>query len=115
MGSVIVAEHNGAPIFLRDIADVHEGYQPRLGQIGVDENNDTIEAIVLLNRDEKSLPALAGVRAKVQALNSGLLPPGMKIRPLYDRTDLINLTTATVRHLVLLGVFLMLPFPLSPL
>jgi cobalt-zinc-cadmium resistance protein CzcA len=106
MGSVIVAEHNGAPIFLRDIADVHEGYQPRLGQIGVDENNDTIEAIVLLNRDEKSLPALAGVRAKVQALNSGLLPPGMKIRPLYDRTDLINLTTATVRHLVLLGVFL---------
>ena len=62
MRNVLIAEHNNVPIFLGDIADVHEGNQPRLGQVGVDGNNDTVEAIVLLNRGEQSLPALAGVR-----------------------------------------------------
>ncbi len=106
MQNVVVAEHNGAPIFLHDVADVREGFQPRLGQVGVDQNNDTVEGIVLLNRGEESLPALAALRQKIKALNHGLLPPGMQVKTLYDRTDLIHNTTGTVRHLVLTGILL---------
>jgi cobalt-zinc-cadmium resistance protein CzcA len=109
MKSVLVAERNGIPVFLRDVADVHEGYQPRLGQVGINHDADAIEGIVLLQRGEQSLPALQALRAKVAALNEqGLLPRGMKIQTLYDRTTLVQLTTSTVQHVVLTGLALVL-------
>lgn len=106
MKSVVVAERNGVPVFLRDIADVHEGFQPRLGQVGIDHDDDAVEGIVLLQRGEQSLPALAALRNRMEALNHGLLPRGMQLKTIYDRTDLINLTTTTVRHVVLEGLTL---------
>ncbi|HEY7788950.1 MAG TPA: CusA/CzcA family heavy metal efflux RND transporter [Vicinamibacterales bacterium] len=106
MRHVLVSEQHGVPIFLRDLADVHEGVQPRLGRIGMDRDDDIVEGIVLLQRGEQSLPALERLRQKIAALNGGLLPPGMKIRPIYDRTDLINVTTHTIRDIVALGLVL---------
>ncbi len=106
MKKILVAEHKGVPVFLRDLADIHEGFQPPLGRIGVDENSNEVEGIVLLQKGEQSLPALRALHKKISALNGGLLPRGMKIHPLYDRTDLIHITTATVRHLVLMGLLL---------
>jgi cobalt-zinc-cadmium resistance protein CzcA len=106
MRKVLVADHNGVPVYLGDLGDVHEGYQPRLGRVGIDQNDDAIEAIVLLDRYQKSLPALQGLREKVAKLNGGLLPHGMKIKTIYDRTDLIGLTTHTVREVVFSGLLL---------
>src|SRR5271156_3298064 len=106
MKSVVVAERNGVPVFLGDVADVHEGFQPRLGQVGVNHDDDAVEGIVLLQRGEQSLPALRALAEKVKALNGGLLPHGMHLDTLYNRTDLIHLTTATVRHVVILGLVL---------
>lgn len=106
MGSVLLTEHNGAPVYLRDIADVHEGYQPPLGRAGRKSDGNIVEGIVLLQRGEQSLPALAGVRRKVAELNNGLLPRGMKIDPIYNRTDLIDVTTHTVWHLIISGLVL---------
>ncbi|HLJ15892.1 MAG TPA: CusA/CzcA family heavy metal efflux RND transporter [Bryobacteraceae bacterium] len=109
MKNVVITERNGIPVFLRDVADVHEGFQPRLGQVGINHDGDAIEGIVLLQRGEQSLPALSALRAKVTALNTqGLLPHGMKIQTLYDRTDLVQMTTSTVRHVVLTGLALVL-------
>jgi len=106
MQDVIVAERHGVAVFLKDVADVHEGYQPRLGKVGMDANPDVIEGIVLLQRGEQSLPALRLLRQRESALNNGLLPKGMKVQTVYDRTDLIHVTTSTVEHLVLLGLIL---------
>jgi cobalt-zinc-cadmium resistance protein CzcA len=108
MRKVVVASRNGAPVFLGDVAEVHEGYQPRLGKVGEDSNPDIVEGIVLLQKNEQSLPALAGLHEKIRELNQTLLPAGMKLRTVYDRTDLIHITTATVRHLVLMGIGLVL-------
>lgn len=108
MQHVLVAERNGAPVYLSDVADVHEGFQPRLGKVGIDHDPDIVEGIVLLQKGEQSLPALAQLHPKVEELNAKLLPAGMKVRMLYDRTNLIHVTTETVRHLVLLGVGLVL-------
>ena len=104
--NVVITERNGAPVLLKDVAEVHEGYQQRLGKVGVDANNDAVEGIVLLQRGEESLPALKALNKKIDALNHGLLPKGMTIRKLYDRTRLIHITTATVRHVVLTGLVL---------
>jgi len=53
-----ITSRNGVPVYLRDVAKVYEGSQPRLGQVGVNHDDDAIEGIVLLQRGEKSLPAL---------------------------------------------------------
>ena len=106
MKAVVIAEHNGVPIYLRDVAEVHEGFQPRLGQVGINHADDAIEGVVLLQRGEQSLPALQMLRERIAALNNGLLPHGMHVTTLYDRTDLVRLTTATVQHIVLLGLSL---------
>ncbi len=107
MRSIVVAERHGVPVLLSDVAEVREGSQPRLGQVGRNGNPDIAEGIVLLQRGAKSLPALAALRQKINALNHGnLLPKGMKIRTIYDRTRLINVTTTTVRHVVIMGLTL---------
>jgi heavy metal efflux system protein len=108
MRHIVVAARNGAPVYLSDIADIQEGYQQRLGKVGVDNQPDVVEGVVLLQKNEQSLPALAALHEKIKELNTKLLPSGMKLKTLYDRTQLIQVTTETVRHLVLLGVLLVL-------
>lgn len=107
IGSVVVATRNGAPVLVRDVAKVQEGSQPRLGQVGRGKDSDIVLGIVLLQKEEKSLPSLEGLKKKISELNNGgLLPPGMKISTIYDRTKLINTTTKTVRHVILTGLVL---------
>jgi heavy metal efflux system protein len=108
MQKVVIAERNGAPVFLSDVADVHEGYQQRLGKVGADGESDIVQGTILLQKNEQSLPALAGLHEKINELNTKLLPAGMKLKTLYDRTNLIKVTTETVRHLVLMGIALVL-------
>jgi cobalt-zinc-cadmium resistance protein CzcA len=102
----------GEPVGRRGVVVSH---QTRLGRVGhwrvgqsYDED-DKVECIVLLRKNEESLPALKDVEAKVAQLNdpqSGKLLPGVKIEPYYDRTDLIGITTETVRENLLLGMAL---------
>ena len=106
MRNVLISSRNGVPVYLRDVANVHEGYAPRLGQVGVNHDADAIQGIVLLQRGEQSIPALKKLKQKIAELNGGLLPRGMKLVTLYDRTDLIHLTTATVRDIVIVGLLL---------
>ena len=106
MQNVLITTRSGVPVYLRDVAEVKEGFQPRLGQVGINHDNDAVEGIVLLQRGEQSVPALRQLEQKVRALNSGLLPAGMKIVTLYNRINLIHLTTETVRHVVLMGLVL---------
>jgi cobalt-zinc-cadmium resistance protein CzcA len=106
MRSVIITERNAVPVFLRDVAEIREGYQPRLGRVGMDGDSDIVQGTVLLQRGEQSLPVLEALRAKIARLNGGLLPRGMRIHTIYDRTNLIRVTTHTVREVVLLGLVL---------
>lgn len=107
IGSVVVAERKGAPVLVRDLGVVKEGFQPRLGKVGRNSEPDVVLGIVLLQKGEKSLPALEALKRKIQELNhGGLLPTGMHISTVYDRTNLINTTTQTVRHVVFTGLFL---------
>jgi len=72
-----------------------------------DDDDERIQAIVLLRKGEESLPALRDLKAKIEELNQpGHLLPGVQIEPYYDRTDLINLTTETVHENLLVGLAL---------
>ncbi len=74
MKNVLITEHQGVPVFLHDVAEVHEGFQPRLGQVGVDHADDDIEGIVLLQRGEQSLPALQTLGRELRRSITGCCP-----------------------------------------
>jgi heavy metal efflux system protein len=98
---------NGVPVRIGDIATVSIGHQPRLGIAGQDDDDDIVQGIVMMRRGEQSLPTLKRVEAEVEKLNnSNILPPGVRIERMYDRTELINLTTRTVLHNMVFGIVL---------
>ncbi|MBS0416955.1 MAG: efflux RND transporter permease subunit [Proteobacteria bacterium] len=103
----MVTSSRGIPVVVGDIADVRVEHAPRLGIAGHDTDDDVVEGIVLMRRGEQSMPTIDRVKAEVDRINtSGILPPGVKIIRLYDRSDLIRLTTRTVLHNVIAGVLL---------
>lgn len=105
--AIVVAERNNVPVLVGDVATVRRGYQPPLGRVGRNGDSNIVEGIVLLQKGQQSLPALSALKKKIYALNHGnLLPPGMQIKPYYDRTNLIHITTDTVEHIILTGLIL---------
>ena len=109
LASVVVAAEGGVPVLLSDIARVEVGHMPRLGIAGHEGDNDVVLATVLMRRGEQTLPTIRGVQAEVARINAGgVLPPGVRIVPLYDREDLVKVTTRTVTHNIIEGVLLIL-------
>src|SRR5215510_10257115 len=106
IGNVQVAEHAGAPIYVKQLGEVSAGAKTPIGRVGRGRNPDIVQGVVLIRKGEKSMPTLEAVRKKVEAINNGLLPKGMKVVPYYDRTDLINVTTRTVTHTLVTGMIL---------
>ncbi len=108
VGNVVVGSQNGVPIRIRDVGDVVIGNAPRLGQFGFNKTDDAVEGVIMMRRGEQTQDVLKGVEAKTQQLNESILPPDVKVRPYYDRSDLVQLTITTVEHNMLLGMALVL-------
>jgi cobalt-zinc-cadmium resistance protein CzcA len=98
---------NGNPVFLSDIALIIVSNKPRLGIAGRDDQDDIVQGIVLMRRGQQSLPTIRRVEAEVDKINtSGILPPGIRIERIYDRSELISLTTHTVLFNLVFGMIL---------
>jgi len=108
IGNIVVGNNNGVPVRVRDVGEVTIGSAPRLGEFGFQKNNDSVEGVILMLRGEQTQNVLAGVEKKTEELNHGILPPDVKIRPFYDRSDLVRLTIDTVEHNMLVGMTLVL-------
>jgi cobalt-zinc-cadmium resistance protein CzcA len=107
----MLAQQGGIPVLVSDVAAVTVGYQPRLGIVGQDKDDDIVEGIVLMRRGQESLPTIRRVAAAIAKINAtGVLPPGVRIERIYDRSDLINITTRTVLHNMVLGILLVFIF-----
>jgi heavy metal efflux system protein len=106
IGNVIVGAQNGVPVRVRDIGDVTIGNAPRLGEFGFNKTDDAVEGVIMMLRGEQTQNVLKGVEAKTKQLNETILPPDIKVRPYYDRSDLVSLTIETVEHNMLLGMTL---------
>lgn len=103
----MLTQVGGNPVLVRDVASVIVGNAPRLGIAGKDGDDDIVQGIVLMRRGQQSSPTIARVKAEVERINSsGILPPGVQIERIYDRQQLIELTTHTVLHNMLVGILL---------
>jgi len=108
IGDVVVGSQNGVPTRIRDIGDVTIGGAPRLGEFGFNKKDDAVEGVIMMRRGEQTQTVLKGVEAKTQQLNEGILPADVKVKPYYDRSDLVQLTIDTVEHNMLVGMALVL-------
>ena len=106
IGSIVVASHNGTPVYVKDVADVAVGAVPREGIVGQDDDDDIVSGIVLMRKGENPSEVLTALKAKVELLNKSVLPKGVQIAPYYDRTWLIGTTLHTVFHNLLEGALL---------
>ncbi|HEY4443255.1 MAG TPA: CusA/CzcA family heavy metal efflux RND transporter [Steroidobacteraceae bacterium] len=103
----LVTNNQGAPVLLGDVAAVTIGNLPRLGIAGYDDVDDIVQGIVLMRRGAQSIPTIRRVEAEVDKVNgTGILPPGVSIQRIYDRSDLIHVTTHTVLHNMVAGIVL---------
>ncbi|HKA53101.1 MAG TPA: CusA/CzcA family heavy metal efflux RND transporter [Candidatus Binatia bacterium] len=106
IGNVIVAERNGTPILVKDIAEVGVGAVPRQGLVGKDDEDEIVTGIVLMRKGENPSAVLAALKERVTTLNASILPQGVQIVPYYDRTWLIHTTLKTVFENLLEGALL---------
>ena len=103
----MISSNQGSPVVLSDVADVKIGNLPRLGVAGYDDTDDIVQGIVLMRRGAQSIPTIKLVEAEVDKINnSGILPPGVHIERIYDRSDLIRVTTHTVLENMIAGIAL---------
>jgi cobalt-zinc-cadmium resistance protein CzcA len=107
LSNTMLTQSGGNPVLVRDVATVHVGHKPRLGIAGKDADDDIVEGIVLMRRGEQSMPTIKRVQREVERINnSSILPPGVHIERIYDRKDLIDITTQTVLHNMAFGILL---------
>jgi heavy metal efflux system protein len=113
--NTVLISKNGTPLRVKDIAVVAQGPKIRLGQFAraihredgkIIDNDDVVSGIVLLRKGANADEALAGIHEKVKELNDHILPPGVKVVPFIDRSDLVHYTTHTVLHNLTEGILL---------
>ena len=104
---VVVASADGVPVFIRDVATVRIGAAPRTGIFGMDGLSGGVEGVVAMRRGENPSEVLRGVREAVLELNE-TLPDGMRLRPIYDRTSLVDHTLNTVGRTLAEGFVIVL-------
>ena len=117
IGAIAVSTRGGTPVLIKDVGKVIQGAALRLGRVGKlltlvrfdpADQDDVVQGTVLLRKGENALEVLSRVRAKIEEINRDELPPGVKIVPHYDRTELIERTLHTVRKNMAEGIGLVL-------
>jgi len=104
--NTIVAQYNGNPIVVKNIAKVVVSNVPRVGQVGLDENDDVVEGIVVMRKNENPSEVLARLKEKIAYVQENVLPKDVKMEKFYDRDRLMEFCTHTVTHNLVEGILL---------
>ncbi|MDC8098752.1 MULTISPECIES: efflux RND transporter permease subunit [Chryseobacterium] len=112
LGKIVVKTQNGVPVFLNDVGTLKYGNLERKGILSYTDRkrnySESVEGIVLLLRGQNPSQVLEGVHQAIEELNKETLPPGVKIHPFLDRTDLVKTTLTTVSHTLTEGIVLVI-------
>lgn len=108
--NIVLKSENGMPIFVRDVATVEITPPPPSGVMGYTVTQDKkdvssgVEGIILLRRYENPSEVLKLLKERMAELQENDLPQGVKLRPMYDRTFLIDHSLETVAHTLFEGI-----------
>lgn len=104
--NILITIKGSNPIRIGQVASVELSAKPRLGQVGLDNDSDVVQGIVVMLRGENPTQVIDRLKVKIDELNNGILPETVKIHPFLDRTTLVNTTVTTVLTNLLEGVLL---------
>ena len=104
--NIIVDQAAGNPILVKHLAHVHSSAMPRVGQAGLNDDDDVVEGIVVMRKGENAKEVLERLKEKIFELNNGILPKDVKMETVYDRDELMNFTTSTVMFNLSEGIIL---------
>ena len=111
----VLKTQTGTALRVKDIAEVTQGPKIRLGHMAranhmqdgrIIDEPDIIQGAVLMRKGAEEQPTLDAIHKKVEELNNGILPPGVKVVPMLDRSDLLHYTLHTVMHNLVEGMIL---------
>ncbi len=105
---IVLKSAGGTPVTVGDVSRLVQSATPRQGAVGLDDQKEAVEGIVLLRRGQNPSRVLDAVHESVESLNHGMLPAGMLITPFLDRTELVHRTLHTVYDNLLHGFLLVL-------
>ncbi len=104
--NTVVDIFDGNPVFVRDVASVNTSEIPRVGQVGLNSEDDVVEGIIVMRKNENPSEVLARVKEKIAELNTSVLPSDTRMEVFYDRDNLMEFCTETVMHNLLEGIIL---------
>ncbi len=102
--NILIKVQGNTPILIKHVAEVVVSAKPRLGKVGLQDNDDLVEGIVLMLRGENPFTVIAKLKERIDDLNNRILPDDVKIEPFIDRTELVNTTIHTVSKNLVEGV-----------
>ena len=107
IGSIVLKEVNGTPVYLRDVAHVTIGHEVRQGAVVKNGKTEAVGGIVMMMRGGNAKEVVSRVKARVAEINErGMLPDKLQIVPYYDRSELVDAALWTVTKVLLEGVVL---------
>lgn len=104
--NILIEVRGGTPIRVKQVAEVSVGSKPRLGQVGLDDNDDVVQGIVIMLRGETPGEVIGALKEKIKELKERILPDNVEIVPFLDRTTLVEATVSTVMKNLLEGILL---------
>ncbi|QCX54081.1 efflux RND transporter permease subunit [Elizabethkingia sp. JS20170427COW] len=104
--NILIEVRGNTPILVKHVAKVEISSKPRLGQVGLQDEDDLVQGVVIMLRGENPDEVIPRLKEKIEELNSTILPKDVKIEPFIDRTELVNATVNTVAKNIIEGIFL---------
>lgn len=104
--NILIESRNNTPILVKHVAQVEISAKPRLGQVGLQDEDDLVQGVVVMLRGENPDDVIPRLKDKIEELNNAILPKDVKIEPFIDRTELVDATVSTVAKNIAEGIFL---------
>ncbi len=102
--NIVLVEKGGVPVYLRDVATIQIGGDFRRGTLDID-GREVVGGIVVMRTGENARAVIQAVKEKLKSIGPSL-PPGVRVKAFYDRSELIDRTIDTLRHALIEEIIL---------
>lgn len=106
IGNITVKRIGSTPVLIKHVAEVSVSHKPRLGQVGFGDDDDLVQGIVIMLRGENPSEVISALKDKIEELNTRILPAGVQMETVVDRTALVETTVQTVTKNLIEGILL---------
>jgi len=107
--SIVLKEQDGVPVLVRDVAEITIGHEVRYGALLKNGMTESVGGIVMMMRAGNAKEVVSNIKERVKEINDkGMLPDGLKIKPYYDRSELVDAALTTVVKVLIEGVIMVI-------